>query len=221
MVKPVVSNLAILAFILVSFIGLTQQLSIAEKKNPSNTSWFNISRLLFTKKPPVNPRKGGSRPTEIICMISPDAPNTRRKIWSDRPLFIWQGNVSKVTVKSLNNNQVLWSEPVKDTQHIRYNGEPLKPGQSYKWEVNSNRFITFQIIDMQQRDRITTQLQTIEAQLQKQGANQEAIALAKANYFAEYQLWSDVLQQIYSVNPPSAELNNLRQQITQNLCTDQ
>ncbi|WP_427159946.1 DUF928 domain-containing protein [Aliinostoc sp. HNIBRCY26] len=220
MVKTVVSNLSILALSLISFIGINQQLIIAEKKNPPNTSWFNISRPLFTKKPPVSPRKGGSRPTEIICMISPDAPKTTRKIWSDRPLFIWQGNVREVTVKPVNKNQVLWFETVKDTQQIIYNGEPLKPGQSYKWEVNSNRFITFQIIDTQQRDRITTQLQTIEAQLQKQGANQEAIALAKANYFAEYQLWSDVLQQIYSVNPPSAELNNLRQQITQNLCTN-
>ena len=182
-------------------------------------SWANISRILFSKKPPVEPRKGGSRPTDPICMVSPDAPAKPRIVWSDRPLFLWKGQVQTIAVRPINSDKDLWNQPVTETQNITYTGEPLQPGQTYEWVVNSSKFVKFQIMETQQRDRVTAELQTLENQLQAQGAGIEAIALAKAKYFADSNLWSDALQQAYSVSFRSDELQKMIKNID-NLCDE-
>ncbi|MBX9254883.1 hypothetical protein H1Q63_13155 [Desmonostoc muscorum CCALA 125] len=189
---------------------LSNQVTPAKKSSIQQTfSWTNISRIIFSKKPPVEPRKGGSRPTDNVCMVSPDAPDQLRIVWSDRPLFIWKGQAQTIAVRSINSEQDLWNQPVTETQNITYAGEALQPGQTYKWVVNSSKFVSFQIMETQQRDRITAELKTLENQLQAQGADIEAIALAKAKYFADSNLWSDALQQAYSVPLRSDELQKM------------
>ena len=68
-------------------------------------------------------------------------------------------------------------------------------------------------MERQQRDRIADDLTKLEAQLKKQRASAEKIALEKANYFAQKELWSDALLQLYSVSNPSAELSEMIRQI--------
>jgi hypothetical protein len=197
---------------------LSNQATPAQKSSIQQIfSWANISRILFSKKPPVEPRKGGSRPTDLICMVSPDAPAKPRIVWSDRPLFLWKGRVQTIAVRTINSEQELWNQPVTETQNITYQGKPLQPGQTYKWVVNSSKFIKFQIMETQQRDRVTAELKALENQLQGQGAGIEAIALAKAKYFADSNLWSDALQQAYSVSFRSDELQKMIKNID-NLC---
>ncbi|MBD2518960.1 hypothetical protein H6G93_29170 [Nostoc sp. FACHB-973] len=189
---------------------LSNQVTPPKKSSIQQTfSWTNISRIIFSKKPPVEPRKGGSRPTDNVCMVSPDAPDKLRIVWSDRPLFIWKGQAQTIAVRSINSEQDLWNQPVTETQNITYAGKPLQPGETYKWVVNSSKFVPFQIMETQQRDRITAELKTLENQLQAQGADIEAIALAKAKYFADSNLWSDALQQAYSVPLRSDELQKM------------
>lgn len=65
----------------------------------------------------------------------------------------------------------------------------------------------------QKRDRITHELMQLEERLRKEEASTEKIALEKANYFAQQELWSDALREIYAVPHPSAELNRIIQQI--------
>jgi hypothetical protein len=190
----------------------------AKKSSTQQTfSWANISRIIFSKKPPVKPRKGGSRPTENVCMVSPDAPAKPRIVWSDRPLFLWKGQAQTIAVRSINSEEDLWNQTVTETQNITYTGEPLQPGQTYKWVVNSSTFVPFQIMDTKERDRVTTELKTLENRLQAQGADIEAIALAKAKYFADSNLWSDALQQAYSVPFRSDGLQKMIKNID-NLC---
>jgi len=74
------------------------------------------------------------------------------------------------------------------------------------------------VMDSQQRDLITIDLNTLDNQLKAKKVNHEAIALAKANYFVQNQLWSDALQQAYSVEKPSPELAQIRQDIPDKLC---
>ncbi|MEH1765579.1 MAG: hypothetical protein V7K76_28010 [Nostoc sp.] len=197
---------------------LSNQATPAKKNSIQQIfSWTNISQILFSKKPPVEPRKGGSRDPINICMVSPDAPAKLRIVWSDRPLFIWKGRVQTIAVRPIDSEQDLWNQPVTQTQNITYQGQPLQPGQSYEWMVNSSRFVPFQIMETQQRDRITAELKTLENQLQAQGADIEAIALAKAKYFADSNLWSDALQQAYLVPNPSDGLKEMIKNID-NLC---
>jgi len=195
------------------------------KKNPIQQifSWTNISQALFSKKPPVQPRKGGSRPiVDDICMVSPDAPTQRRIVWSDRPIFIWKGSVQKIAVRTAGSEKDLWSQTVAGTQTTNYTGEALQPGQTYDWLVfegeSPSKFVPFQVMDSQQRDLITIDLNTLDNQLKAKKVNHEAIALAKANYFVQNQLWSDALQQAYSVEKPSPELAQIRQDIPDKLC---
>ncbi|MEA5504701.1 hypothetical protein VB735_16595 [Halotia wernerae UHCC 0503] len=192
---------------------------VAAEQTESPSLWVKIYRsLLKRKEPPVEPRNGGSRPLGTVCMISPDAPPVTRIVWSDRPLFLWHGEATTIEVMTVDEKIKLWDKTVNKIQDITYTGEPLQLGKTYKWVVNSNQFVTFKIIDKQERDRITQDLQNIENKLKSTGANLEAIASAKANYFAENNLWIDVLQQIYSVPKPSAELKAFRQDIVHKLC---
>lgn len=155
-------------------------------------------------------------------MISPDKPETTRIVWSDRPLFIWQGEVKKIVVINKNTGKK-WTQPVTETQNIStYTADkPLQPGETYEWVVsydgNLSLSVNFQVMEAQQRDRITADLQNLEKQLKAENKDTEAIALAKAKYFAENQLWSDVLQQAYSVQNRSEGLQKMIENID-NLC---
>jgi hypothetical protein len=188
-----------------------------QEKSPS--IWVSIYRSIFKRKePPINPRNAGSRPAHLVCMVSPDAPSVTRTIWSDRPVFIWQGKVREIKVLVDGNTDIWHQQLNQNQQSITYTGKPLNPGETYDWMVNNNQFVSFKIMDKRERDRITLDLRNIENRLKSTGANIEAIAYAKANYFADKNLWSDVLQEIYSVPKPSPELKQLRRDITQKLC---
>ena len=218
----------ILSSLVFSTLAILPNQAVLARKNPQKPTsfWGNISQILFSKKPPVKPRKGGSRPgmpEYNVCIISPDAPSETRIIWSDRPLFAWQGKVIKIQLTDLNNNTGIFSENVEKTQQYTYTGEPLQPGQTYKLDIflskeNPAAFVKFQIMESEQRDSITAELKTLENQLQAKKSHPEAIAFAKAQYFAQLGLWSDVLQQAYSVQKPSPELNRMLKKIPKQLC---
>ncbi len=221
----------ILSSLAFSTLAILPNQAVIAQKNPQKPAsfWSNISQLLFSNKPPVKPRKGGSRGD--LCIISPDAPSDTRIIWSDRPLFAWQGKVKIIKVTDLNNNTVIFSKNVENTQQFTYTGEPLQPGQTYKLDIflgeeSAAAFVKFQIMESEERNSITAELKTLENKLQAKQSDpeaipavSEAIALAKANYFAKLGLWSDVLQQAYSVQKPSPELDRMLKEIPQQLCT--
>ena len=221
----------ILSSLAFSTLAILPNQAVIAQKNPQKPApfWSNISQLLFSNKPPVKPRKGGSRPTDSICIISPDAPSETRIIWSDRPLFLWHGKIKKIKVTDISNNTVIFSENVENTLQYTYTGQPLQPGQTYKLNIvlgeSRATFVKFQIMESEQRNRITAALKTLENKLQAKKSHHEAIpavseaiALAKANYFAKLGLWSDVLQQAYSVQKPSLELDRMLKKIPQQLC---
>lgn len=225
--KSFLSRVILLSLVFSTLTILPNQEVLAQE-NPQKPAsfWSNISQVLFSKKPPVKPRKGGSRDPDMsqICIISPDAPSETRIIWSDRPLFVWQGRLAKIQLTDLNNNTVIFSENVANTQQFTYTGEPLQPGQTYKLDIFAYEspvaFVEFQIMESEQRNSITAELKTLENKLQAKKSNPEAISIAKANYFAKLGLWSDVLQQAYSVQKPSPELDRILKEIPKQLCKD-
>ncbi|MDM3851734.1 MAG: hypothetical protein PT119_17580 [Aphanizomenon gracile PMC627.10] len=218
----------ILSSLVFSTLAILPNQGVIAKENPQKPAslWSNISQLLFSNKPPVKPRKGGSRPgnPEInnVCIISPDAPSDTRIIWSDRPLFLWHGKIKKIKVTDISNNTVIFSENVENTQQYTYTGQPLQPGQTYKLNIflgeSRGPFVKFQIMESEERNSITAALKTLENKLQAKKSHHEAIAFAKANYFTKLGLWSDVLQQAYSVQKPSLELDRMLKKIPQQLC---
>ncbi len=190
--------------------------------------WEAIWELLKRRKEPTLASR------QFICPIPPGSLEDKNVIWSDRPMMIWQGEVSQITINLYDSfdpdreQQLLWSQTVTPQSsaskfhHLAYTGEALQPGKSYDWEIviSSSRRdrYTFQVMDLKQRDRVTTELLALENQLATKGVSEEEIALEKANYFAKQGLWSDALQQIYSTPNPSADFISNAREIVTYLC---
>lgn len=143
------------------------------------------------------------------------------KIWSLKPLFVWKGTVPKINVNSDDGKKTLFSKDVNGVDRILYQGEALQPGKTYKLEIfgtndksHSIFSIPFQIMAAPEREEIATKLKDLEAMLKAKKANKEMIALHRANFFADRELWADVLQSALSVkNPSSSELKKFIQEL--------
>ncbi|MBD3884704.1 DUF928 domain-containing protein [Phormidium tenue FACHB-886] len=176
-------------------------------------STFNRRR---TRSPGLS-RSGG------FCPISPGLVETDT-IWSDRPLFIWQGAVEQIQLRVLGGQDILWRQTLNPQQHsVVYSGPALLPGQIYQWELlgqsNANVSFVFQVMELDQRVPIAAQIQEIEAEASADRASKEGIAMEQAQYFANQNLWSDALQVLYSIDPPSPKITQAIQQIEVSLCS--
>ncbi|MGB3404061.1 MAG: DUF928 domain-containing protein [Microcoleaceae cyanobacterium] len=216
-----------------------------EKEAGGGRSWEQIEIVLLNRSGVFNRKKrsGGSRSgNPELCLISPqklvekntaeNATETPIEVWSDRPLFIWQENsVNKqmVIIYSAEGEQEIWSKEVTSGDNsVAYDhSSPLQPGEMYRWQLSlqdSIQFptqsveIPFKVMETQKREAIQQDLQAIESQLS--GETVEVIALEKANYFIEKDLWSDALQIMFSVDNPSEELRETINQIkSHNFCS--
>lgn len=167
-------------------------------------------------------RQGGTRGGG--CLVMPGD-----TLWSDRPLFVWNGPVTKLEVRTETDHRLVWSQMLaQGRQSALYQGEPLQPGQTYEvilYDANGDRLIRneqfyprFTLTEASQRQQIQADLTQRAQQLQTNQARVEAIAIEQAIYFAERELWSDALQVISSVPAPSAELSQFLQVTLQNTC---
>lgn len=212
----------------------TQSMPSAVAQINPPQSWAAIFENVFNQQNPPqdnNPTAGPSgvatgRPVGRVCALTPSPIGTNAEIWSDRPLFVWQGQtVRPIEVRLPGSKEALWRQdaPV-GTRRVMYGGEkPLQPGQTYNWVVfgfrdNREHSFTFKVMDVQKRDRIKADLTRLEEELKNKRATPEEIALQRANFFAQRQLWSDVLQEVYSVKNPSPALEEVVKTIPQEIC---
>lgn len=175
------------------------------------------------KTPPREDPPTGSRGD--LCPITPGVPGKTNTIWSDRPLFLWQGEVGKIEVHPRHSEEVLWSQSFERSENSSaiYGGKALQPGQSYDAAIFDKDAglmfaVSFQVLPKEERDRITDNLTRKEVQLKQNRATPEEIAYAKAQVFAERQMWADVLQSAYEVKEPSEALTKFKQKITALFC---
>jgi hypothetical protein len=187
-------------------------------------SWSSFANIFRRKKPP----KGGRG---SICLIAPqrlDDPVSKvqgtEEVWSLNPLFLWNlksGEAKKIELFEKGSNEVFWSKEIPEEEtSFMYDGQPLKPGKSYEWRIIANApfpmksiSAEFKVMESQKRLPITIRLALLENNLNKQGASAEKIALEKASYFVQKELWSDFVGEIYKVKNPSTELHRQKQQI--------
>jgi hypothetical protein len=186
----------------------------------------------FFNQPKDNPPAGGTPGQGVgrgpTCALTPRTTGTNTEIWSDRPLFVWQGPFKRIELHSVDSNQRLWSQKVGGQDSAVYDGEPLKRGQTYEWrlfftpeednDTQPFRIERFRVMDAQNYDRIQQDLQKLDEELKT--ATPEQIALQRAKYFAQKQLWSDALQEAYSVKNPSQELTKTLEDISKKICTN-
>jgi hypothetical protein len=174
--------------------------------NP-NITW---TILLSQAAPPAGAPPGGSRgPGDEIVPLLPGSIST--ETWSNRPLFLWQGVARQIELIAANGS-IVWNQRLAETaRHCFYTDTPL-PSGTYEWILYSPAKVAvsrvaFRVMSPEKQARITADLAALETQLST--ASAEHIALQKANYFAERQLWSDVFREAFSVAHPSKELSAL------------
>ncbi|NEP53777.1 MAG: hypothetical protein F6K65_35245 [Moorea sp. SIO3C2] len=185
--------------------------------------WGDIWERLRRKK-----GKGGSREANAIeqnlCMLTPgqlpdNDPNSNHRgsleIWSEQPLFLWQGEMKGIEVREMRTNQQLWEQPLEPTTtSILYQGKALKPGKAYYWrntipleELPTKR--SFRLMDDEKRNQVTADLTALESKLKAEDASADQITLKRIKYFINKQLWSDALREIYLMPNPPAEVTDV------------
>lgn len=191
---------------------ITPEITIGQTKVQKTSLTGIIDWLLGKKK--ERPISRGD-----LCLVSPNG-----KIYSTNPMFLWQGKLKKIAVAKLPNRQNFWDlENIGQNNLAIYSGEEaLQPGKKYQWKAflgeNPSLLANFQLMDAQERQQITDELKILEQRLQTQGADEKTIALEKADFFTKHGLWSDVLQQLYSVPNLSKELPPEKTNLLKKLC---
>lgn len=197
--------------------------STPAKSPKQSTSIFEAILSLFK-----SPERRFISRGDGVCLISPGNLG-EQLIWSERPLFIWQGKIPKSKIsltKSAENSgekdRLVWTQIVSEnTKTVAYAGEALQPGSTYYWELFSDGKTDGRAITLMtefQREAIAAELTALENKLENDGATEEDIAIAKADYFVRQKLGFDALQQLYSVPNPSPRLTAQIIEIEQQLC---
>jgi hypothetical protein len=202
-------------------------------------NWERTWRNLFGQRrpvPPVPPTNGGGRPAEGgVCAIAPLAVAESNSsilippiVWSDRPTFVWNGEVEKIGVRVRGSENILWSQSVSGTNRVTYAGKALQPEQVYEWLVLSSndevkRFIPFQVMTAEERKGISQALQQLDRQLASEKITGEAATLRRAEFFATQQidnqpLWSEFWQEVLSVPTPSEQLTGWTRETMTLMC---
>lgn len=199
--------------------------------NPKPT-WQSVFLNWFSEEPKDEPKdrgrggNSGGRPAGTLCLITPGVDNI---LWTTKPLFVWQGDYNVIGVRPKGDYPILWGEiaPAQNqsVKRLSYTNQPLEPGKTYEWVffVDENRRsplspVAFRVMGEKERAAIAKELRSLEARLKAQRMSQEEIALQRTNYFAQRGLKADALQQIYSIEQPSVELQKVRQEIEKKLC---
>jgi hypothetical protein len=198
---------------------MTPESILANSKKQQPSSWQSILAKIFLRQP----RQPISRPIKNgdLCFISP---TNQKPIYSIHPLFLWKGNFRRIAVANLGSKEFLGEiKHNKQKSFISYGGkEKLQPGEVYQWYgfIGENPAIVaeFEVMNPQQRQVMSGDLKKLERQLQVKGANKEIIALHKVQYFIDQELWSDAIQEAYSVPNPSTELSQMLRDLPENLC---
>lgn len=235
--KSFVLSLAVVIIVLEpAWISRAEFLSVQIKQTKpqptqlkkKRSTWEAILTLFKKRKEPNLGSRG-------VCPVSPGLLESTNIIWSDRPLFLWQGIDFPLEIRLYNSfnpkqeQSILWRQvlntasPAVTFQSLQYTGQVLEPGKIYDWEIfnqssKSKLRRSFQVMGLEEREQMKRELKNLENQLRAENATDEEIALERSYYFAQRNLWSDALQEMYSVQKPSQELIMKVQELLSYLC---
>lgn len=181
---------------------------------------FSLSEIAnFRQRRPRGSMSG--RDDGYICAISPGRLEwwNHNLVWSDRPLFVWDAppevTMQRLEVVDLNERLVWETSLAAADRTTRYEGQPLQPGQFYTWRLywqvqnaQHSAEYTFQLLEADQRNQVTAELQLLSRRLQASGSSPETIANQQIDYLLNQPepLWSDALQTLYEIENPSTQI---------------
>ena len=172
---------------------------------------------------------GGSRSLEF-CSITPYSfkVNAVRGgpflLWSDRPLIVWQGEVSRIIVRSyIDDTKKLWTYEVNGSDTaVYYAGDELQPGHPYTLTFvgESGGEFSFELLGEDDRQAVGAELAQLEDRVRASGATAEELAMWRSRFFLQHdlRLHYDSLDALFSVDNPSPDLTQRLEQIRTGLC---
>ncbi|MBD2069532.1 hypothetical protein H6F93_18720 [Leptolyngbya sp. FACHB-671] len=182
-------------------------------------AWSDFWEGNGRRTPPVPYGRGGGRDPHEPCPIAPFALPEVAMVWSDRPTFVWDGEVEKIAVRRANSDNEIWNAAATGLTHVTYTGEALQPNITYQWLIFTSdfgnqpqRIISFQVIPSQERNLLAQQLPEMQ--------QDEAIAIERAYHFAQQELWSDFWREVLAVEQPSSKLSELIDQTVTAVCEE-
>jgi hypothetical protein len=194
----------------------TAQIATA-KDNPIQA----IFKILFGGPKP-RPIEGSRGPIVTNCMPY-SADGQPINVYTRSPLFVWQGNVTQVTidVPHTGEQKPLWSiAPAPKTQSIRYGNPPLN-AQTYWLKLDRKSGDAFKgrpITILNDQDRKPHRLALLQLDQPKDSAEERAAK--RSQYFANNNLWIDAVQELYEVKQPSKEFEQSRQDLVNSWCKE-
>ncbi|HAJ58362.1 MAG TPA: hypothetical protein DCP31_03065, partial [Cyanobacteria bacterium UBA8543] len=112
--------------------GTSRAMNRNEDNPPPVPSGGGTSRSINRNednRPPTPGRVGGSR-GDKLCAIAPQPITTSTVVWSDRPLFVWRGVISRMEVRSTGSTKVLWSKKEIEGQSKEGQSSALYAGEA-------------------------------------------------------------------------------------------
>ncbi|MBE7385094.1 MAG: hypothetical protein F6J95_027240 [Leptolyngbya sp. SIO1E4] len=199
----------------------------SETSSPAiSLSWQRI-REFFSQEndDPGSGGNHGSRPPVGLCLVSPRQGET---LWHRNPVMVWQGYATVGVRLQGDGETVLWketaSEPETDVYRAYYQGEQLQLGEEYEWlfyiisQGSPAIWFPFEVMAADMYEQHAAELAALQSELEAEGADEEAIALARANYFLDNGLSSDALQAVFAVGEPSEALLETRAALVEEIC---
>ncbi|MBD1835124.1 hypothetical protein H6F61_21120 [Cyanobacteria bacterium FACHB-472] len=197
--------------------------AISQNKPRRRSTWERIVDI-FRRR-----RDDGSSRGEF-CNIWPDKERSDAlTIWRDKPLFVWKGTIKRIEVRPAASDEVLWryDKVTPNDRSVLYTGPTLTPGEKYDYwilyEVTNNRKtienqdrIPFEILASEKREKIANELARLATN--NPGVGAEEMALKRAEYFAQQELWSDVIQEMFSLPSPSTDWKAAQEKLRNQLC---
>ncbi len=200
-------------------------------------SWSAIFSR-FRRDKPTHGRRGG------VCIVFPVEGEGGSPIRETQPTFLWQGLAGKIALRRAGEEKAFWdnTKDPKDSGKLNlevirsrsYDGPPLQRGQTYEvlffgdWvtsmppagqrSVPGGASQRFRVLSQTEETAVKAALTALEAKLKATGASEEAIALERANFFAQRQLWSDAAQAAFSLKDPAPAGQQSAKEIAAQLC---
>ncbi len=194
----------------------------------------------FPRSEPI-PEEGsdGGSKGDGFCPISPYQFSEVEQVWNERPTFTWTGIITQISIREQGSETVIWSQEISAENQVNLNletasnnplqlyqitvGKTLQPGQFYELQVSTNppidyRPIPFKVMNPQEQNTVTQELQQLEQKLAAENITGDAAILQRADYFASQKLWSEFWQEVLSVETPSEDLKQLINETVNQLC---
>lgn len=171
----------------------------SEASDATFLNWLNGFEANPDADEPPLTKRGGSD----FCLVAFDA-ETTTPIWNDRPDFVIQGDIRRFAVYSEASDEPLWMSDANEAEAVAYTGPSLEPGITYTLRaenprnpMNDFQARRFTLLSPEEQDAIAAGLLELETAMQASGESEEAIALARADYFWERELtvdaWAEVI----------------------------